>query len=641
MTTKEYGTSSIRQLKGLEAVRERPGMFLGDPSSGDALHHLVWEVVDNAVDEHLGGHCDRIEIVLADDGHCTVQDFGRGIPVGIHPEEGINTLEMVMTSLHAGGKFDHDSYEKSAGLHGVGVSAVNAVSDFCLATVCREGVVWTQEYSRGIPTTGVVAESTTSQTGTMIQWRRDLDIFSGVTEYDRKILARRFEELAFLNPGLTLNFVDCRGDKEWEQTYHFAGGIREYLAKLTKRRKALTPIMHFTDYEGSVELAFAWTPANDEDIRCYANNTFNRDGGTHLTGFRAGLTRTVTKYATDHNLLKGLGEEGITGRDIREGIVAVVNLRLREVAFSSQTKDKLVSPKARTYVEDLFRDQIEHWFEDNPGIAKAVAEKAVISARAREAARRARDQVKRKEFGDMLSLPGKLADCASKKPHECELFIVEGESAGGSAKGARERRHQAILPLRGKVLNVERASLDAILQNAELGTLITTLGCGIEQTKSFNLKKLRYHTVVIMTDADVDGAHIRTLLLTFFWRCMPRLIHHGHLFVARPPLYGARLGGATNQYFFTDDAALDDFIAGLDPAQRKRMKMTRYKGLGEMNPDVLWATTLDPDARVLCPVTVDDAIEAENAFGTLMGSNVEIRREWIEDNAQYAGGLDL
>ncbi len=638
--SKAYGKGSIRQLKGLEAVRERPGMFLGDPSSGDALHHLVWEVVDNAVDEHLAGHCTHIMVHLLPDGVVSVSDNGRGIPVGLHPEEGIDTLEMVMTSLHAGGKFDHDSYEESAGLHGVGVSAVNGVSEWCQASIHRDGHVWVQRYERGHAVTPVTRGAAVATTGTTIEWKRDLDIFSGVIEYDKKILSRRLEELAFLNPGLVIELFDQRKKKQTATKFHFEGGIKEYVGQLLKKKKPYGPLFYFTD-KTCVELAFAWTTAGEEDLRCYSNNTYNRDGGTHLTGFKNGLTRLITSYAKEHNMLKGVGEGGLTGGDIREGLVAIVNLRLRDIAFSSQTKDKLVTPLARARVEELFKDQVEYYFKENPGVAKKITEKAAISARAREAARKAREQVKRKEFGDQLSLPGKLADCSSKRAAECEIFIVEGDSAGGSAKGARDRKYQAILPLRGKVLNIERASIDSILDNAEIGTIVTALGCGIEQTRSFNIKKLRYHKVVLMSDADVDGAHIKTLLLTFFYRCMPRLVHEGYVYVAQPPLYGARLGGSKNKYFFTDEDAYNEFYAELTDGERKRMRVTRYKGLGEMNPEELWATTLDPSARVLRPVTIDDAVQAELAFNTLMGSNVENRRSWIEDNAQYVGNVDV
>lgn len=636
---KAYDASAIRQLKGLEAVRERPGMYLGDPTSGDALHHLIKEVVDNSVDEHLAGHCNEIEVSLLPNGLCSVRDNGRGIPVDLHPEEGVSALQMVMCSLHAGGKFDHDSYEKSAGLHGVGVSAVNAVSEECAAHIWRDGTYWTQTYTRGVPD-GPVQEMGPwpGPTGTMIVWKRDLEIFRDVVEYDRKIVADRLRELAFLNPGLKITLKDHRDKKPVEEVYDYRNGIVDYLKEVVGNKGALFPVLYFTD-STSVEMAFTWTGKHDEDIRCYANNTHNRDGGTHLTGFKNGLTRLITNYAKEHNMLRDLPGDGLTGGDIREGIVAIVNTRLKEVAFSSQTKDKLVTPKAKTIVEELFIDQVAHYFEKEPGLAKKIAEKAIINAKAREAARKARDQVQRKEWMDPLSLPGKLADCQSKKPEECELFIVEGDSAGGSAKSGRDRRFQAILPLRGKVLNVERSDAEAILENKEIGTLITAMGCGIEQSNTFNAKKLRYGKIIIMTDADVDGAHIRTLLLTFFYRCMPRLLHDGHIYIAQPPLYGVHMGKTTK--YFTDVESFESFRASLDTGSRKSFRVTRYKGLGEMNAEDLWYTTLNPDNRLLKQVTLSDAVQAEDYFTLLMGDDVDDRRRWIDDNAQYAGELDI
>jgi len=636
--TKAYDKNSIRQLKGLEAVRERPGMYLGDPSSGDALHRLIWEVVDNSVDEHLAGHCTKIWVELMPDGWASVADNGRGVPVGPHPTEGIDTLELVMTSLHAGGKFDADSYDRSAGLHGVGVSAVNAVSAECAVFVFREGKRWHQRYVRGKPITAVTHDDVAKHTGTEVHWKRDLQIFSGVTEYDRKVVAQRLQELAFLNPGLTLLLVDTREAKPWRAEYCYARGLPQFIEELTKRRKALTPILAFSDHLG--EIAMVWTDSSEEDVRCYANNTFNADGGTHLTGFRNGLTRVVAEYAKEHGLLKGLSE-GLSGADVREGLTAIVSIKMGGLAFSSQTKEKLVTPKARAVIEDLFKDQVEFYLQKNPGVAKKIAERAVLNAKAREAARRAREQVHRKNLMDTLSLPGKLADCSSKRPHECELFIVEGDSAGGSAKGARDRRFQAILPLRGKVLNTERAPIEAILENEELGTLLTALGCGLESAGTFDVKRLRYHKIVLLTDADVDGAHIRTLLLTFFYRCLPRLIHEGFIYIGQPPLYGARLHGARNEYYFSTEKHYREFYDTLEPGQRKRLRVTRYKGLGEMNPEELWATTLDPAARVLCPVTVRDALVAEAAFGLLMGADVDQRRHWIEDNGEFAANLDF
>jgi DNA gyrase subunit B len=638
--SKEYGADSIRKLKGLEAVRERCGMYLGDATNGDALHHLIKEVVDNSVDEHLGGHADVIEVILDDDGVVQVSDNGRGIPVGINKEEGKSALEMVMCDLHAGGKFDNDSYAQSSGLHGVGVSAVNAVSEWLVAEVWRDGHFWTQRYERGVPVTEVTkGGSSEGRTGTTVRWKRDLQIFKGVIEYDRKTVAERLRELAFLNPGLKIVLTDTR-KKLWTEEYLYVGGIKDYLVETVGKKKALIPVMYFTNTT-TCEMAFCWTDSGDEDVRCYANNTFNRDGGKHAEGFKAGLTRLVSTYAKEHNLLKDLGEEGLTGHDIREGIVAIVNVRIPDPSYSSQTKDKLVTARVRQLVEDLFSDQVAAFFQNNPGLAKKVAEKAVINAKAREAARKAREQVQRKEWMDPLSLPGKLSDCQSKNAAESELFIVEGDSAGGSAKGGRDRRYQAILPLRGKVLNVERSDAEGILENKEIGTLITALGCGIEQSNNFNISKLRYHKIVIMTDADVDGAHIRTLLLTFFYRCMPQVIYSGHLYIAQPPLYGVTIPGRKTREYFTTDGAFDAFKASLSQEHRKSMRVTRYKGLGEMNAEDLWSTTLNPVHRSLLRVEITDAVQAEQYFDLLMGDDVERRRDWIGDNSTYITNLDI
>lgn len=784
-----YNASSIRHLKGLEAVRMRPGMWLGDPTSGDALHHCIKEVVDNSVDEHLAGHCSEVTIRLESDGVVEVSDNGRGIPVDLHPEEGVSALEVVMTNLSAGGKFDHDSYETSAGLHGVGVSAVNAVSEWLRARVERDGAAWEQSYKAGIPDGPVAETGKSKRHGTTITWKRDLTVFSGTVEYDYKTVAERLQELAFLNPGLKLTLIDSRKEKVRTTEYHYVGGIKEYVVDVLGKKTVLTPVLAFR--LGNTEIAMAWTIVDGEEIRCYANNTFNRDGGTHLTGFKNGLTRVVTTYAKEHNMLKDLGDEGITGNDIRDGIVAVVNVRIPDVSFSSQTKDKLVSPRAKTLVEDLIMDQVAAYMEANPGVAKKIAEKAVTSAKAREAARRARESVKRKDFLDPMSLPGKLSDCRSKDPKRSELFIVEGASAAGcldgdtmimleggvpnaigvmayghklgikhtvysydsntgqvvptrvvnvwctkhaevvevwltngtvvkatadhrflrkdgtycpaidlqlneelvptcgmklgvqapcprvarilrqgemqpvydievegphhnfalyagvfvhnSAKGGRDSEFQAILPLRGKVLNAERASAEDILDNGELGTLIGVLGCGIEQTGGFNYEKLRYHKILLMTDSDVDGAHIRTLLLTFIYRCMPRLIYNGNIYIAQPPLYGARHSLRGEALYFLGDAELNAYRASLPEegaVSKKTLKIQRYKGLGEMNAEDLAVTTMDPTNRQILQVTVDDAAAAERYFDLLMGDNVSSRRDWIEDHAQYAGRID-
>jgi DNA gyrase subunit B len=631
-----YDGSSIKQLKGLTAVRTRPGMYIGDPTNGDGLHHLIEEVVANSVDEHLAGHCTEIKVEIRPGELVLVWDNGRGIPVGPHPEAGIDTLELVLTTLHSGGKFDGKSYAVSAGLHGVGVAAVNAVSSSCTATSRRDGWVYSQEYQAGVPLGPVQRYEKSKHSGTVVSFTRDLEIFSGVTAYDAKRVAKRLEELAFLNAGLVIHFEDGRDPVDYvKTTYKYEGGIAEFLAKLIGKKRGLVPILRFKD-SGTVDFAMTWVDRDGEDIRCYANNTYNEDGGTHLIGFKNALTRLVSGYAKEHGMLKGLSDEGITGADIRDGLVAVVSVKIPDISFSSQTKGKLVTPRAKQLVEDLFNDQVVFWFKENPGAAKKIAERAVISARAREAARKARDQVKRKEWMDPSSLPGKLADCQSKHPDECELFLVEGDSAGGSSKAARNRKFQAILPLRGKVLNVERVALDALLENKELGTIITALGCGIEQTSTFELKKLRYHKIILMADADVDGAHIRTLLLTFLFRCMPRLIYGGFIYIAMPPLYGARLGGATNSYFFLDEAELEEWKSALTEPQLKSMKITRYKGLGEMNADALAVTTMDPARRTLKQVTIDDAVKAERLFEILMGDDVPTRREFIEDNALSA-----
>lgn len=636
----DYGVEAIKKLKGLEAVRTRPAMYLGDPTNGAALHHCIEEVVANSVDEHLAGHCNKILVELLPEGWCSVTDDGRGIPVGIHPTEGVNTLQLVLCDLHAGGKFDKDSYAKSAGLHGIGVAAVNGVSSACRVDVYRDGKHYEQTYEEGKPISEVTVKGKSKLHGTTVSWQRDLKIFNDVVEYDAKRVAERLRELAFLNPGIKIVLEDKRGEDTKAETFCYDGGIKDYLVDIVGKKRGGLPIMYFKDGTNSVEIAMTWVDKDYEDIRCYANNTFNRDGGTHLAGFKNALTRIVTEYVKEHGLTKGLGEEGIKGEDTREGLLAVVSVKLADISFSSQTKDKLVTPKAKTIVEELFTDQVQFFFNENPGVIKKIADRAVVAAKAREAARKAREQVKRKEWMDLASLPGKLSDCQSKDPEECELFIVEGSSAGGSAKEARNRKIQAILPLRGKVLNVERADTDTILENKEIGTLITALGCGLEQTRSFNIKDLRYHKIIILCDADKDGGHIRTLLLTFFYRCMPRLLYYGNIYIGMPPLYGARLSGAKNDMFFTSDTDLEVFKEGLEPHQRKALRITRYKGLGEMDAEALAVTTMDPASRSLKQVTVDDAVQAERLFDVLMGLDVESRRMFIEDYALDAN-LDL
>lgn len=818
-TSQAYGESSIQVLEGLEAVRKRPGMYIGDVHDGSGLHHLVWEVIDNAVDEHLAGHCKVIDIVISKDGSLGVTDDGRGIPVGMHAQ-GVSAAEVVMTVLHAGGKFDNDSYKVSAGLHGVGVSAVNAVSEWLKLEVRREGKVWSQSYTRGVPDAPLAQVGTTEKTGTWIRFKPDAEIFSD-TNFSFDTLNQRLRELAFLNAGLVIKVNDQRDGREI--THLFNGGLREFVGLLNRSKNALhDEVVHVQGARDGVdvELALQWSDAFSENIYCYTNTVHNRDGGTHLTGLRTALTRLINTYGSKENLLKDL-KAPLTGEDVREGLTAVVSIKHPDPSFDSQTKSKLVSSEVKGVVDGVVSEKLAQYFEENPQCARRIIEKALVAARARDAARRARELVQRKGVLDASTLPGKLADCQEKDPAKSELFIVEGDSAGGSAKQGRDRRTQAILPLRGKILNVERARFEKMLSSAEIGTLITAMGCGVDGANNFSLEKLRYHKVVIMTDADVDGSHIRTLLLTFFFRQMPQLIEAGYLFIAQPPLYKAKRG-KKGAVYLQDDGALESFLLqgvldgftlhvpatgmevtgaplehlvsdvsrrrhvlesmetsdalvnaalasalrkselpcgqsvlrdealaqraakalcevldawassatgsadsnwtlksqttaevraddeydgafridlrteglelridmarldapemqqlfelevefakvspdgrfslrvgdgepqvleGLDAlweaveAQaRKGVGIQRYKGLGEMNPEELWETTMDAEARTLLQVRIDDAVEAEQVFTVLMGDQVEPRREFIEQNALEVRNLDV
>jgi DNA gyrase subunit B len=826
-----YGSENITVLEGLEAVRKRPGMYIGDVNSGEGLHHLIWEVVDNSVDEHLGGHCSQLSVTVHTDGSVTVEDQGRGIPTGKHLEQSlklgrdISAAEVVHTVLHAGGKFDHSSYKVSAGLHGVGVSAVNAVSEWLRVEIKREGHVFVQEYHRGAPVSSLAIVGDTELTGTKTTFKPDHEIFPSV-EFNYDILASRLRELSFLNAGFVIHLKDERGEGRSE-TFEYKGGIREFVEHLNNAKDPVhAQVVHIVaDVVGDtgatvqVELALQWNSTYTEQIFPYTNNIFNKDGGTHLTGFKGALTRVFNAYGVSSNLFKEV-KNGLTGEDIREGLTAVVSIKIPDPSFSSQTKDKLVSSEAKSAVESVINDKLGAFFEENPATARKIVEKTILAAKAREAARKAREIV-RKGAMDYTSLSGKLADCQSKDPVASELYIVEGDSAGGSAKQGRDRKTQAILPLKGKILNVERARLDKMLSSAEIGTLITALGCGIgspENGGSFDISKLRYHQIVLMTDADVDGSHIRTLLLTFFYRQMPELLEKGYLYIAQPPLYrvakgkkglymkdqnsldrffleqgvdglqlraskgptvmadpllrlaerlrmfrrtlskidrradarlvatvirtcgigknelrdrekldaalpllrarleqrypdifpltlkvewnadlglgailispragsGARellvdahlvesaeydelfsieqdvrsLGPAP--YFATvatktrastddeggeapateldDSEALWDFI---DERGRKGWHIQRYKGLGEMNPEQLWETTLDPNARVMLQVRLDDAVQTDQIFTVLMGDQVEPRRDFIEKNALNVRNLDI
>jgi DNA gyrase subunit B len=814
-----YDAHSITALEGLEAVRKRPGMYIGDVHDGSGLHHLVWEAVDNAVDEHLAGHCTEIRATIHFDGSVSVEDNGRGIPVGMHAK-GVSAAEVVMTVLHAGGKFDNASYKVSAGLHGVGVSAVNAVSEWLKLEIKREDKVWFQEYGRGVPKAPLKSIGVTDRKGTKLTFKPDPTIFT-VTEFSWDILAARLRELAFLNAGLIIYLTDERpGGKA--DTYHYKGGIGEFVALLNETKEPVhEDVITFVaqqdiplDSNGhrvgggapvSVEVAMQWNASYNEAIYCYTNNVPNKDGGTHLTGLRAALTKTINNYGKANNLFKDLKQD-LSGEDAREGLTCVLSVKHPDPSFDSQTKSKLVSSEVRGIVENVVVDKLAQYFEENPPIARKIIEKAVVAAKAREAARKAREVI-RKGSLDVTSLSGKLADCQSKDPEKSELYIVEGESAGGSAKMGRDRHFQAILPLKGKILNVERARLDKMLSSAEVGTLITALGCGINDAGGFEIDKLRYQKIILMTDADVDGSHIRTLLLTFFFRQMPEVIEKGYLFIAQPPLYRVRKG--KKDLYMKDQAALDEFLIGnavegvevlgagkehgisgkplrelsgrlkrfraalsnldkrcdarivaalirasglgrealrdsakveeaaqklevylkhrypdifpikvktsweeehgagiiavqprpgasarnsvidwalvnapeyeeawnidqtlrdmvgeapyrartgtgeeelessealidhLDTRGRKGISISRYKGLGEMNADELWETTMNPDGRTMLQVRIDDAMETDKLFNILMGDQVEPRRNFIEQNALHVKNLDI
>ncbi len=820
-----YGSDSITVLEGLEAVRKRPGMYIGDVHSGEGLHHLVWEVVDNSVDEHLGGHCTHLDVTIHFDGSVTVEDNGRGIPVGPHAEMSkklgreVSAAEVVHTVLHAGGKFDHSNYKVSAGLHGVGVSAVNAVSEYLKVEIKREGHVYLQEYRKGVPVSPLAVIGDTDRTGTKTTFKPDPEIFSTI-EFSYDVLASRLRELSFLNAGFLITLTDERGDGR-KETFEYKGGIREFIEHLNKAKEPVhDKVVHIlaeTPAESgamiAVEVALQWNSSFSEQIFPYTNNIHNKDGGTHLTGFKGALTRVFNAYGTNANLFKEV-KNGLSGEDIREGLTAVISVKLPDPSFSSQTKDKLVTSEAKTAVENIVVDKLGTFFEENPSTARKIVEKTILAAKAREAARKAREVV-RKGAMDYTSLSGKLADCQSRDPEGCELYLVEGDSAGGSAKQGRDRKFQAILPLKGKILNVERARLDKMLSSAEIGTLITALGCGIgspEQGGNFDIAKIRYHQIVLMTDADVDGSHIRTLLLTFFYRQMPEIIEKGYLYIAQPPLY--RVWKGKKGLYMKDQAALDRFFleqgveglsiratkgptlsgeplfrlaerlrmyrralskidrradakivsallraAGLgknELRERKRVEqavpavrewlerrypdifpltievgwetehgaatvhviprpgsaardvlvdwslvesaeyeelfsieqdvrsigpapyfakvsksgddgdakeieledadalwdyietrgrkgwnLQRYKGLGEMNPEQLWETTLDPNARVMLQVRLDDAVQTDQVFSILMGEQVEPRRDFIEQNALNVRNLDI
>ncbi len=631
-----YKAEDIQVLEGLEAVRRRPGMYVGGTDI-KALHHLIYEVVDNSIDEALAGACDRIEVIIHEDSSVLVTDNGRGIPVDEHPQLKRSALEVVMTTLHAGGKFDGGAYKVSGGLHGVGVSAVNALSEWCEVEVRKEGKIYLQRYERGRPTgpVKVVGKARAGDSGTWTTFKFDPEIFKGSVDYRFETLVQRFREMAFVTRGVTIYLRDERTDRE--MTFYFEGGITSFVRYLNRNRQALHPVV-YTDksVEGiEVEAAIQYTNAFTESVYAFANTINTVDGGTHLTGLRTAITRTINDFARKKGHLKD-ADPNFTGDDTREGLTAIVSIKHPDPQFESQTKVKLMNPEVQTLVQPIVSEAFATFLEENPSAAKNIIQKCLTSARARDAARKARDLVIRKSALESLTLPGKLADCSERDPNRSELYIVEGDSAGGSAKQGRDRHFQAILPLRGKILNTERARLDKILSNNEVKALISALGTGIGDT--FDLSGIRYGRVIIMTDADVDGSHIRTLLLTFFFRYMQPLIEQGHLYIAQPPLY--RLEHKKQvRYAYTEadkERILKEFGRDTDKVQ-----LQRYKGLGEMNPTQLWDTTMDPENRTLLLVTIEDAAEADRTFDMLMGAAVPPRRRFIQTHAREVRNLDI
>ncbi len=628
----EYTVDSIQVLEGLEAVRRRPGMYIGS-TDVRGLHHLVHEVVDNSVDEALAGCCDEITITIHKDKSVTVTDDGRGIPVEIHPKTGKSALETVMTVLHAGGKFGGGGYKVASGLHGVGVSAVNALSAWLRVEVHRNGKIYSQKYERGVPTTGVEEVGESNKTGTVTRFLPDKTIFETL-DYNFDTLTQRFREMAYLTKGLKLVFRDERSDRE--MSFYFEGGILSFVRHLNKNRGHLHPKPIYIERQingTSVEVAIQYTDGYSESVHSFANNINTSDGGTHLTGFRSALTRTINDYARKFNMLKE-DEVNLTGDDVREGLSAIVSVKLTEPQFESQTKAKLGNGEVRNQVETIVVEGLRTYFDENPSDAKKIIDKCVTTSRARKAAQMARETVIRKSALEGMTLPGKLADCSERDPSKCELYLVEGDSAGGSAKQGRDRKFQAILPLRGKILNVEKAREDKMLGHEEIRAIITALGAGIGPR--FNLDKLRYHRIIIMTDADVDGSHIRTLLLTFFFRHMEPLIAGGHLYIAQPPLYKVQVG--KEHHWVYSDKEKDEIVNGLNG---KNPTIQRYKGLGEMNPDQLWETTMNPEQRTILQVSIEDAVAADEVFDMLMGESVPPRKKFIQTHAKSVRNLDI
>tara|TARA_B100001996_G_scaffold236526_1_gene182692 strand:- start:1362 stop:3281 length:1920 start_codon:yes stop_codon:yes gene_type:complete len=639
MSGDKYDSGSIKVLKGLEAVKKRPGMYIGDTDDGTGLHHMVFEVLDNSIDEGMAGFCKQIDVVICKDGSVSVGDDGRGIPVDMH-EEGVSAAEVIMTTLHSGGKFDENSYKVSGGLHGVGVSVVNALSSKLVLEIERDGAKYKQEYADGEPQTKLEEVGKSKNTGTKVTFTPSKKIFTQ-TKFDAEVLKKRIRELSFLNKGIAINVLDEASGKKME--FKSDGGLLEFVKHLTGKKEVIgTPFYAQANMKGiGVEIAAQWTGTYRENVQCFTNNIPQVDGGTHLAGFRGGLTRAIKNFIKKEDLMRKKEVE-ITGEDVREGMIAVISLKMPDPKFSSQTKDKLVSSEARPAVETLINDYFMDFLLANKPQAKEILGKVLEAAYAREAARKARDMTRRKGLLDIGGLPGKLADCQEKDPALSEIFLVEGDSAGGSAKQGRDRSFQAILPLKGKIINVQKARLDKVLSSNEIGTLITALGTGIG-VDEFSLEKLRYHRVIIMTDADVDGSHIRTLLLTFFYNQMFDLLEKGHIYLALPPLYKIKKGGKT--HYAKDEEEKDVILKELRKEATEGSRppeIQRYKGLGEMNPEQLWETTFDPKNRRLVQITLDEARElVDDIFETLMGDQVQPRREFIDNNALRAENIDF
>lgn len=630
-----YNENQIQILEGLQAVRKRPGMYIGSTSS-KGLHHLVYEIVDNAVDEALAGYCDEIVVTVHPDNTISVLDNGRGIPVGIHPQKGISTVEVVFTILHAGGKFGGGGYKVSGGLHGVGASVVNALSEWLVVQVHTDGKIHEERFARGEVTQPLTVIGNTDKVGTFVHFKPDAEIFEE-TVFDYKVLEQRLKETAFLTKALKIQLIDEREEQEQNKVFHYEGGIKEFVEHLNRHKTPLYPEVFYCEGEKdgiAVEVAFQHNDTYVENLFSFVNNINTPEGGTHLSGFRTAITKTLNDYARKMGLLKD-SDKNLTGDDIREGMTAVISVKISEPQFEGQTKTKLGSSEAAGAVQSVFGDQLTYFLEQNPTVGKMIVQKGIMAARARDAARKARELTRRKSVLEGNALPGKLADCSEKDASKCEIYIVEGDSAGGSAKSARSPRTQAILPLKGKILNVEKARIDKMLENEEIRNMITAFGVGISE--DYDISKLRYGKIILMTDADVDGAHIRTLLLTFLYRYFRELIEKDHVYIAQPPLYLVEKN--KKKYYAFDDKELDKLLEEIGRTGISRMQ--RYKGLGEMNPEQLWETTMDPESRILVKVSIDDAAAADEIFTKLMGDDVEPRRQFINEHAHKVTYLDI